>query len=60
MAKKRVKKWIDKAIENPGALTRKAQAAGKTIQQYCAGDNLSTTSQRQCNLAKTLAKMRNR
>jgi hypothetical protein len=55
MAKKKSDpKFIQKAIKHPGALTRKAKAAGKTISSYCAGGNLSAQSQRQCNFAKTL------
>lgn len=52
MAKK--KKWIKGAIKRPGALTRKAKAAGMTIRQYCAQPNLSKLSKQQCRLAKTL------
>lgn len=48
------KKWIQKAIKRPGALTKKAKAAGKSISSYCAGGKLSTQTKRQCNLAKTL------
>ena len=54
---KRKKNFIQKAIKHPGALTRKAKAKGMTIAQYCAQKNLSTTSKRQCALAKTLKKM---
>jgi hypothetical protein len=57
MAKK-PKKWVQQADLQEGALTAKAKAAGKTISQYCAQDNLSSKSVRQCNLAKTFAKMR--
>ena len=53
------KKWIQSAIKRPGALTRKAKAAGKTVSQYCANTkNKSTRTKRQCALAKTLKKMR--
>lgn len=48
------KKWIQKAIKRPGALTKKAKAAGKTITEYCKGAKLTTQTKRQCNLAKTL------
>jgi len=48
------KKWIKGAIKRPGALTKKAKAAGMTITQYCAQPNLSKRSKRQCQLAKTL------
>lgn len=48
------KNWIQKAIKRPGALTKKAKAAGKSITQYCQGSKLDTRTKRQCNLAKTL------
>jgi hypothetical protein len=48
------KNWISGAIKRPGALTKKAKAAGKSISAYCSSKNLSTQSKRQCNLAKTL------
>jgi hypothetical protein len=56
MAKK-AKKFIKKAIKNPGALTRQAKAAKMTISQFCAQPNLSLTTRRRCNLAKTLRKI---
>ena len=46
--------WIKGAIKHPGALTAKAKAAGMSIAEYCAQDNLSTLSKRQCALANTL------
>lgn len=54
------KNWIKGAIQNPGALTRKAKAAGMTPTQYCnqPKDKLSPKSQRQCNLMKTLKRVR--
>lgn len=48
------KNWIKGAIKRPGALTKKAKAAGKSISSYCARGKLSTQTKRQCNLAKTL------
>lgn len=54
---KRKKRWIKGAISRPGALTRKAKAAGMSISQYCAQKNLSTRSKRQCALAKRLKAM---
>jgi len=55
MSKKKTKKdWIKSAIKHPGALTRKAKAAGMTPTQYCQQPNLSPQSQRQCRLMKTL------
>jgi len=58
MARKSSKKFIQKAIKRPGALTAKAKAAGKSIQAYCAQANLSTLTKRQCNFAKVLNKVR--
>lgn len=52
------KNWIQKAIKRPGALTKKAKAAGKSITSYCSGGGLSTRTKRQCNLAKTLKKFK--
>lgn len=46
--------WIAGAIKHPGALTAKAKAAGKTIEEYCSSDSLSPQSKKQCVLAKTL------
>jgi hypothetical protein len=56
MAKK-VKKWIQSANLQEGTLTRKAQAAGKTIIEFCNQPGLSAKSRRQCNLAKTFRRM---
>jgi hypothetical protein len=59
MAKaKKKKKWVQGAIKNPGALTRQAAAAGMSISEFCAQGNLSGTTQKRCNLAKTLKGMR--
>jgi hypothetical protein len=57
MAKKKAKKWIQGAISHPGALTKAAQAAGKSITEYCAQGSLTPKRQKQCNLAKTLRGM---
>lgn len=53
-------KWIQKAIKHPGALTRKAKAAGMSVAAYIANPpkNISTTTKRQIALAKTLAQFR--
>jgi hypothetical protein len=48
------KNWIKGAIKRPGALTKKAKAASKSISSYCKGGKLTTQTKRQCNLAKTL------
>lgn len=52
------KKWIKKAIKRPGALTRKAKAAGQSISEYCKRKDLDTRTKRQCALARTLKRMR--
>jgi len=61
MAKKK-KKWIQGAIQSPGALTEKAKAEGMTVAEYCAqlGPGAATRSKRQCALYRTLNKVRPR
>jgi len=56
------KKWIQSAIKHPGALTAKAKAAGMSLAAYEAHPpkGISTTTQREINLAKTLATLRRR
>jgi len=39
--------WIKGAVKRPGALTRKAKAAGKSISAYCKQSNLTTRTKRQ-------------
>jgi hypothetical protein len=53
------KKWIADAIQHPGALTRKAKAAGMSVSAYIANPptGISLQTQRQINLAKTLKKL---
>ena len=59
MAKK--ENWIAKAIRRPGALTRKAKAAGQTVSEYSQSTKgKSTRTKRQIALAKTLKKLRSR
>lgn len=50
------KKWIQGAIKHPGALTKKAKAAGMSTSEYInhPPKNASTTTKRQIALAKTL------
>jgi len=50
------KKWIQRAIQHPGALTRKAKAAGMSVSAFMAHPpkGISTTTKREINLAKTL------
>jgi hypothetical protein len=57
------KNWIAGAIKHPGAFTKKAKSAGKSISSYAAsvlkkGSKASTKTKKQAALAKTLAKMR--
>ena len=49
-------KWIQGAIQHPGALRRKAKAAGMSLGAFEAHPpkNASATTKRQINLAKTL------
>lgn len=56
------KNWIQGAVRHPGAFTKKAKAAGMSVQAYAAkvtkpGSTASTTTKKQANLAKTLGKM---
>ena len=55
--------WIKGAIKHPGAFTKKAQKAGKSVGAYATqvlkkGSKASTQTKRQASLAKTLAKIR--
>lgn len=57
------KKWIQGAIKHPGAFTKKAEAAGKTVKKYAAEVSANPEKHdektvRQANLAKTLSKLR--
>lgn len=54
--------WIQEAIKHEGALTEKAEKAGKTVAQYTSdvlkpGSKADATTKRQANLAKTLKKI---
>ena len=56
-------KWIQKAVKRPGAFTKKAKAAGMSVQQFAkhVDDNkskYSTRTERQANLAQTFASMK--
>jgi hypothetical protein len=51
------KKWIAGAIKHPGALTKQAKAAGQTVAEFCRRSHSDATTQRRCNLAKTLRGM---
>ncbi len=50
------KKWIQGAIQHPGALTRKAKKAHMSLAAFEAHPpkGISTQTKRQINLAKTL------
>lgn len=61
MAKK--ENWIQDAIKRPGALTKKAEAAGMTVNEYtnkvkANPDEYDERTRRQANLAATLRKLR--
>ena len=62
MVAKKDKKWIQKAIKRPGAFTKKAKKAGKSVSGMAAAvtknpGRYSATTVRQANLAKTLKKI---
>ena len=60
MAKRKPKKWIQKANIKKGALTRMAKQAGfSSWRVFCAQpkDKLSPLAQKRCVLAKTLTRM---
>jgi hypothetical protein len=47
-------KWIQGAIKHPGALTRKAKAAGMTMTEFMAAPHKDATTKHQIALAETL------
>ena len=54
------RKWIAKAIKHPGALTRRAKAAGKTVKSFCRpilAKGKKTTTYSRCLMARTLRVM---
>jgi len=53
------KKWIQKAIKKPGALTAQAKKAGKSLSEFIKspGKNPSPTTKKRVALAKTLRKI---
>lgn len=62
MSAKKDNKWIQKAIKRPGAFTKKANKAGKSVAGMAAAvtknpERYSSTTVRQANLAKTLRKI---
>jgi hypothetical protein len=59
------KKWIQKAIEHPGAFTKKAKERGMSTSELASKvtsnpEEYDKTTVRQANLAKTLKKLRKR
>jgi hypothetical protein len=55
--------WIQKAVKRPGAFTRKAKAAGQSVQQFAKTvdanpGKYSTRTKKQANLAQTFASMK--
>ena len=56
------KKWIQGAVKHPGAFTKKAKAAGMSVQAYATkvlkpGSGASSKTKHQAALAKTFKKM---
>ncbi len=54
------KKWIQGAIKHPGALTRKAKAAGMSVAAFIKHPpkGITSSTKRQIALAKTLKGLR--
>ena len=57
------KDWIQGAVKRPGAFTRKAKAAGQSVQQFAKTvdanpGKYSTRTKKQANLAQTFASMK--
>ena len=55
--------WIQGAVKRPGAFTKKAKAAGMSVQQFASHvdknkDKYSTRTEKQANLAQTFSKMK--
>ena len=55
--------WIKGAVKRPGAFTKKAKAAGMSVQKFAAHvdknkDKYSTRTEKQANLAQTFASMK--
>jgi len=55
--------WIQGAVKRPGAFTKKAKAAGMSVQKFASHvdankDKYSTRTERQANLAQTFSKMK--
>lgn len=58
-------KWIQKAIRRPGAFSRKASAAGMSVQAYARrvlrpDSKADLRTKRQASLALTLSRLRRR
>lgn len=53
------KNWIQGAIKHPGALTRQAKAAGKSVAGFIANPpkGITATTKKRIALAKTLRSM---
>ena len=63
MARKSSKRWIQGAVKRPGALGKKATAAGMTTSAYAnkvlkKGSTASSRTKKQAQLAKTFAGFR--
>ena len=52
------KKWIEGAIGHPGALRKRAKAAGMSLSQYMAAPHKNGTIKKEIALAKTLKGLR--
>lgn len=52
--------WMQGAVKHPGALTKQANAAGKSVSEFMAspGPHPSATTKKRIALAKTFKKVR--
>ena len=53
-------KWIQGAVKHPGALTKKAKAAGESLSQFMREAHKDPTTRKQVALARTLMAMHHR
>jgi len=51
-------KWIQKMNMKKGALTNTAKNAGKSLDELCAGSDLSPLTKKRCALRKTLRSLK--
>ena len=62
---RKTKRWMQGAVKRPGAFTRKAKAAGKSVAGYAAAvksnpKGYSTLTRQQANFARTATRIARR